>query len=326
MKKLLVGILFGFQIITNAQSGKIFPKPNEVKQLFSDGVFTETVAVSPEGNVYFSDMTIPEFSNNQAGHLYYYSPSKDSIVLFRSPSGFTNGMAFGKNGDLYTVQNNVANSPRDVQRTDMKTGKAYIVTNSFEGKDFNSPNDIVIDKSGRIYFTDVRYMDYGTIEIPFFGVYMIDLDGKVSAVIKNLSAPNGITISPDQKYLYVAEHPYTSLDNLHSPGEFGHMKIVRYALDKNGIPVFDKIFVDYGFKEGADGIKVDSNGNVYAAVRDENRKGIYVYSPDGTEIDYLPTPEKPANLAFGKGNYKNTLYIAAGKSLYSVNTARQGNY
>jgi gluconolactonase len=98
--------------------------------------------------------------------------------------------------------------------------------------------------------------------------------------------------------------------------KFKAMSIKAYDLHPDGHVTFRKTVVDYGVKEGADGLIIDDAGNLYAAVRDEARPGIRIYSPAGQEIGYIPTPEKPTNLAFG-GDH-NTLYITAAKSLYRV--------
>ncbi len=167
-----------------------------------------------------------------------------------------------------------------------------------------------------LYVTDPRYVGTEPIEQPIFGVYRIDADGKVTPIIINLEAPNGIAISPDQKMLYVTEHPYTSHNLLLGKAKFKAMSIKAYDLYPDGHVTFRKTVVDYGVKEGADGLIVNAAGYLYAAVRDEARPGIRVYSPNGQEVSYIPTPEKPTNLAFTKD--QNTLYITAGKSLYRV--------
>ena len=289
--------------------------PTKLEKLFGDGVFTEAIAVAPNGTVYFCDITNPQTSGNQVGHLYQFEPKTSRVSIFRSPEYQCNGMKFTTTGDMITVHTNNGGS-RNVVHTDMRTGKSYILASGFNSRPFNSLNDLVIDAKGRLYVTDPRYVGTEPIEQPIFGVYRIDLDGKVTPIISNLDAPNGIAISPNQKTLYVTEHPYTSHNLLLGEAEFKTMSIKAYDLHSDGHVTFRKTLVDYGVKEGADGLVVDVAGNLYAAVRDEARTGIRVYSPNGQEIGYIPTPEKPTNLAFGKDH--NTLYITAGKSLYRV--------
>ena len=289
--------------------------PTKLEKLFGDGVFTEAIAVAPNGTVYFCDITNPQTSGNQVGHLYQFEPKTSRVSIFRSPEYQCNGMKFTTTGDMITVHTNNGGS-RNVVHTDMRTGKSYILASGFNSRPFNSLNELVIDAKGRLYVTDPRYVGTEPIEQPIFGVYRIDLDGKVTPIISNLDAPNGIAISPNQKTLYVTEHPYTSHNLLLGEAEFKTMSIKAYDLHSDGHVTFRKTLVDYGVKEGADGLVVDVAGNLYAAVRDEARPGVRVYSPSGQEIGYIPTPEKPTNLAFGKDH--NTLYITAGKSLYRV--------
>lgn len=317
MKTLILALLLCLkvEVVAVAQSNLSLSKPVKLEKLFGDGVFTEAVAVAPNGIVYFCDITNPQTSGNQVGHLYQFEPKTSCVSIFRSPEYQCNGMKFTTTGDMITVHTNNGGS-RNIIRTDMRTKKSYVLASGYNSRLFNSLNDLAIDAKGRLYVTDPRYVGIEPIEQPIFGVYRIDLDGKGTSVITNLEAPNGIAISPDQKTLYVTEHPYTSHNLLVGEAEFKAMSIKAYNLHSDGRVTFHRTLVDYGVKEGADGLIVDAAGNLYAAVRDEARPGIWVYSPNGQEIDYIPTPEKPTNLAFGEDH--NTLYITAGKSLYRV--------
>ena len=317
MKTLILALLLCLKVgvVAVAQSNPSPSKTAKLEKLFGDGVFTEAVAVAPDGNVYFCDITNPQTSENQVGHLYQFEPKTSRVSIFRSPEYQCNGMKFTTSGDMITVHTNNGGS-RNIIRTDMKTKKSYVLASGYNNRPFNSLNDIVIDVKGRLYVTDPRYSGTDAIEQPIFGVYRVDLDGRVTPIITKLDAPNGIAISPDQKTLYVSEHPYTSHNIFLGQAEFKAMSIKAYDLHPDSRVTFRKTLVDYGVKEGADGLIVDSAGNLYAAVRDEARPGILVYSPNGQEIAYIPTPERPTNLAFGKN--RNTLHITAGKSLYRV--------
>jgi gluconolactonase len=288
---------------------------NKLEKLFGDGVFTEAVAVAPGGTVYFCDITNPQTSGNQVGHLYQFEPITGRVSIFRSPEYQCNGMKFTTTGDMITAHTNNGGS-RNVVYTNMRTGKSHILASGFNSRPFNSLNDLVIDAKSCLYVTDPRYVGTEPIEQSIFGVYRIDPNGKVTPVITNLEAPNGIAISPDQKTLYITEHPYMNHNLLLGKAKFKAMSIKAYDLHPDGHVTFRKTVVDYGVKEGADGLIIDDAGNLYAAVRDEARPGIRIYSPAGQEIGYIPTPEKPTNLAFG-GDH-NTLYITAAKSLYRV--------
>lgn len=330
LNKKITGVFFTLALITIAgsnsafsQTGKIFQPDAKLEKLWGEGIFTEGVAAAPDGAIYFCDISIPDTPEKQAGHIFKFDPKTRQIMLFRSPSNQSNGMKFDAKGNMLTVQANFGGT-RDILRTDMNTGKAYVYASRFNNKPFNSLNDLTIDNKGRLYVTDPRNLGDEPLEQPFFGVYRIDLDGTVKPIITDLLAPNGIAISPDQKTLYVSEHPYTCNDIVRYKCKFRAMSIKAYDLSDTGEATFRKTLVDYGETEGTDGMIVDAEGNIFAAVRDEKRKGIRVYSSEGLELDYIATPEKPTNVSFGKGTEKKVLYITAGKSLYRIATTKQG--
>jgi len=182
----------------------------------------------------------------------------------------------------------------------------------------------VLDARGRIYFTDPRYVGWEPIEQPVQGVYRIDLDGRVSLIVADAVKPNGIAVSPDQATLYVAAHDNGSFSDL--PPEMqaapGRKALLAYDLAPDGSAKFRRTVVDFS-PAGPDGIGVDRDGNIYCAVQGE-RQGIYVYSPVGKELAYIPTPESPTNVKFGRGGDAQTLFITAGKSLYRIRVERTG--
>ncbi len=110
---------------------------------------------------------------------------------------------------------------RRVIRTDMKTGMSYIIAGMYEGRKFNSPNDVTIDERGRIYFSDPRYLGHESIDQPVMGVYRIDLDGSIHRIITDAGKPNGVCVSPDQKTLYVVsnDNGATAIERLAKPAD-----------------------------------------------------------------------------------------------------------
>jgi gluconolactonase len=214
----------------------------------------------------------------------------------------------------------------------MKTGKTYILAGLFDGKPFNSPNDITIDLKGRIYFSDPRYLGHEPIDQPVQAVYRVDPDGSVHRIITDAGKPNGVCISPDQKTLYVVsnDNGTTGIGRLKSEGNTvlepvrkGPMSLMAYDLAADGTAKFRKTLVDYAPEDGPDGLVCDVDGNLYVAVRAANHLGIAVYSPDGKEIAFIPT-EIPTNVGFGRGRDANLLYITAGKSLYRIRLNAKG--
>ena len=298
-----------------------------LEKVFGEAFFTEGAAVAPDGTVYFSDITFTHRSGMQAGHIWKYDPKTGKTVVFRSPSGMSNGIKFDAQGHMIVAEG-ADFGGRRITRTDMKTGKTSILAGLYEGRPFNAPNDISIDEKGRIYFTDPRYVGHEPIEQPFMGVYRIDPDGSVHRIIADAGKPNGISVSPDQKTLYVVSHDNGSTDiskltdDMETPR--GRMALIAYDLAPDGSAVFREILVDYSPQDGPDGLVVDVEGNLYVAVRDQTRPGIYIYSPEGKELAYIPTPELPTNVGFGRGTESKTLYVTVETNLYRIKVKQDG--
>jgi gluconolactonase len=315
----------------------VVPPDAKLEKLFDGGlVLTEGVAVAPDGMVYFSDITFTHVSRDakapiEAGHIWKFDPKTGQATVFRSPSGMSNGLKFDADGNLLAAEG-ADFGGRRVTRTDMKTGKAYIVAGLFEGKPFNAPNDISIDEKGRIYFSDPRYLGHEPIDQPVQAVYRIDTDGSIHRIITDAGKCNGVAVSPDQKSLYVVsnDNGTTGIGRLKSTGNKvdepllkGRMALLAYDLSPEGTAKFRKVLVDYAPQDGPDGLVCDTEGNLWVAVRAENRPGIACYSPDGKELGFIPT-ELPTNVGFGRGPDAKLLYITAGKSLYRIRTNREG--
>ena len=310
----------------------IVPPGAKLEKIFDEGmVLTEGVAVAPNGMVYFSDITFSHVAKDkrgfiEAGHIWKLDPATKKATIFRSPSGMSNGIKFDAEGNMIVAEG-ADFGGRRVIKTDMKTGRSWIIAHSFEGRRFNSPNDITIDEKGRIYFSDPRYLGHEPIDQPVQAVYRIDPDGSISRIITDAGKPNGVCVSPDQKTLYVVSN-----DNGHwgiermpkdAPARKGLMALLAYDLAPDGSAKFRKILVNYAPQDGPDGLVVDKEGNVYVAVRDETRPGICVYSPEGKELAYIKT-EVPTNVCFGRGADASVLYITAGVSLYRIRLNKEG--
>lgn len=302
--------------------------PSATLELLFDGAFfTESPAVAPDGRVYFSDITFTRSSGMQAGHIWVYHPATRKTTIFRSPSGMSNGIKFDASGRL-VVAEGADFGGRRVTRTDMDTGKSEIVAGLYQGVPFNAPNDITIDEKGRIYFSDPRYVGHEPIRQPVMGVYRIDPDGSIHRVITDAGKPNGLAISPDQKSLYVVCHDDGTLDGTLLAPEMkprkGRMALLAYDLNSEGVPKYREELVNYAPGDGPDGLVVDSEGNLYVAVRDKRRPGIYVYFPGGQERAYIPTESLPTNVGFGRGKESRTLYVTAGGSLFRIQVMKEG--
>jgi gluconolactonase len=324
-------IVLGWALPAAAQNAIVRPDA-KLEKIFDGGlVLTEGVAVAPDGLVYFSDITFTHVSKQkngvmEAGHIWKLDPKTKKASIFRSPSGRSNGIKFDADGNMIVAEG-ADFGGRRVIRTDMKTGKSYIIAGLFEGRPFNSPNDITIDEKGRIYFSDPRYLGHEPIDQPVQAVYRIDTDGSIHRIITDAGKPNGVCISPDQKTLYVVSNDNGSWGigrvPMDAPLHKGRMALLAYDLAADGTAKFRKVFVDYAPQDGPDGLVVDVEGNVYVAVRDETRPGICVYAPSGKELAYIKT-EMPTNVCFGRGDESRTLYITAGHSLYRIVLSKEG--
>jgi gluconolactonase len=276
-------------------------------------VFTEGPAADAEGNVYFTEIT--------GNRILKYAPG-ENWTEYRNPSRRANGLAFDPEGRLVACEGAAPGGGRQVTRTDMASGKVEVLADNYEGKKFNSPNDLVIDRQGRIYFTDPRYGDQSGKELDTEDVYMIDTDGRVTRVLTkpDVNKPNGIGISPDGKTLYVA-------DTIAEPKE---ARVMAFDLADDGTPSNGRKHYSFGSGRGIDGMTIDTEGNIYGAAGNnnnppENLAGIYVISPSGELAGRIPAPEDSVtNCTFG-GEGLRTLYVTAGKNLYEIRTRNAGS-
>jgi gluconolactonase len=209
----------------------------------------------------------------------------------------------------------------------MKTGAITVLTDRYDGKRYNSPNDCCVDGKGRIWFTDPRYgADRSDLEMDVEAVYCIDQAGKVKRVLtqKEIERPNGIAVAPDDRTLYVVDS---------HPRQGGNRKVWAFDLAADGSlsKSTQRVVYDFGKGRGGDGLRVDRDGNLWVAAGINKPRGnpgesldvpagVYVISPrpkgKGKLLGRIPIPEDLiTNLAFG-GPDRKTLYVTAGKTLY----------
>jgi gluconolactonase len=301
----------------------IIPPDAQLELLWDQGEFTEGVASAPDGTIYFSD--IP---NSGAGRVLKFNPSTKETTVFCADSGKSNGLCVDRSGRLIAACGaNVGSQALCEITTD---GKVRPIVEKFEGRRFNAPNDLDIHPSGWIYFSDPRYVGTEPIEIDHMSVYRFDpATGAVARATTDITKPNGVALSPDGKVLYVAETDNGSPDvpGAGSGGGKKHMTLNAFPVDQNGNLGPRRIIKDFGIETGIDGMTVDREGRILAAVRTESRPGIGIFDPStGNELEFLPTKDLPTNCGFGRGDDLRTLYITSGKCLYRIRLATEGAF
>lgn len=265
----------------------------EVVKLAGDFGFLEGPEADAEGNIYFTD--IP---NNKI-HIW---TTDGELKLFRDNSGGANGLYFDQYENLFICEG----VNRQVTMID-KDGNKAVIADRYDGKRFNSPNDLWIDPKGGIYFTDPRYGSHDGRELDGFWVFYITPDRQnVIKVIDDLEKPNGVLGSPDGKRLYVADRS-------------GNANWT-YDINADGTLSNKQFFSE----EGSDGMTMDSRGNIYiSSPRNEPDYAVSIYSPEGEKLGEIITPEKPGNMHFG-GKDGRTLFIPARTSLYAIDMLVEG--
>jgi gluconolactonase len=321
MRHSLVGLVWVLAVCISAKGAEdsIFPPNAKLKVESGDGSGGEGPAWHPRLGVLTSGN----------GHIYQLDRDGKSRI-FRKNAG-TNGLLFDHTGRLLACEPEL----RRITRTELD-GKITVLTERYKGKRYNQPNDITVDSQGRIYFSDPQYGKREGMEIfdekgqTVEGVYRIDPDGTVTRVIgRELERPNGVLVSADDKYLYVADN------NNNNVG--GARKLYRFDLRQDGTVdhTSRKLLHDWGTGRGPDGLKPDQKGRLYVAAglnkpnppfepARDRKGGIYVFSPAGKLLTFLPVPtDEVTNCAFGGDDLK-TLYITGGGILYSIPTTTPG--
>ena len=245
-----------------------------------DYQFTEGPAAEAQGNVYFSD--IPD------SRTYKWSPD-GKITLFRKDTGNANGLAFDTAGNLFACEGGRGRVVSiDPQR------RVTVVADQYRGKPFNQPNDLWIDPKGGVYFSDPIYGRAEQMQDGEHLYYVSPNRKNVVRVIDDMVRPNGLIGTPDAKQLYVSDH--------------GAKRIYLYDIENDGTLSHKRFFAPVG----ADGMKLDSEGNVYMA-----EKGIVVYDSAGKYRERIAIPHEPTNLCFAGPDHR-TLFITARPAIYTL--------
>jgi gluconolactonase len=192
-----------------------------------------------------------------------------------------------------------------------KKGPITVLADNLQGKRLNSPNDLVYRSDGALFFTDPPYglpkaFNDSRKETPFSGVYAVVAD-KLKLLTTDLKGPNGIAFSPDEKYLYISNW---DINDIHNTKVIMRYEVAQDGTLSNGVVFFDMNKTDG--EDALDGLKVDSQGNVYCAGPD----GIWIISSQGKYLGRIRTPEHAANMAWGEDGH--SLFITASTSIYKI--------
>lgn len=263
------------------------------------------------------------------GHIFRRDPDGKQSV-YRREAG-TNGLLFDRSGRLVMCEP----VRRRVSRLEAN-GELTVLADRYEGKQFNQPNDLTLDSKNRVYFSDPCYGDRSRMELSdaagrkVEGVYRIDPDGTVTRIITHeVDRPNGLAITPDDKYLFVADNNNDTVA--------GARKLFRFHLKPDGTVDFasQKLIYDWKKTRGPDGMKLDEQGRLYVAAglnrqnppyetQEKPTAGIYVFSAAGELLEFVAIPrDETTNCGFGGDDLK-TLYVTAGGSLWSIRTTVPG--
>jgi len=273
----------------------------KVEKIAEGMKFTEGPAWLPaEKKLVFSDIPNSKLMQwSESGGLSTFRPSEQA-----------NGNILDLEGRLISCQH----AARNLVRTE-SDGRITVLADKFDGKRFNSPNDVAVRSDGTLWFTDPPWGLTGPSELPGHWVFKLTPEtGKVDVVIKDLAMPNGINFSPDERRLYVAD---TGGHAKHPDPAFHKFPagIHCYDVDENGRLGAKR----FSIPEGSDGMAVDVKGRLYAT----HGKSVNVFDADGKLLERIEVPENPANVCFG-GDDLQTLFITARTSLYRVRLKTSG--
>ena len=272
-----------FSSSANAAEVQLISADAKVIEVASNFGFLEGPVADQLGNLFFTDI------NNNIVHKMTASGQISSAY---SPSNYANGLSLDLDGSLLICEQ----SGQRISKL-AADGSVSTLVDSYAGKPFNSPNDLWVHPNGSIYFTDPRYtFPAGEISQDGEYVYLISQDrSHVEPVIIDIPKPNGVVGTEDGKHLYIAS---TEL-----------RKVFRFDISPDGSLVNKIEFAD----QGSDGMTLDQQGNVYLTWVG----GVSVRNPEGEEIEFIQTPQMPANVGFGGPDGK-TLFMTARTSLYSI--------
>ena len=272
---------------------RVVPAGSKLEKLWDEGEFTEGPALAPDGSIFFSDF---------GESIYRYDPKTGATKLFRRPSGRTNGLMFNQEGALIACEGANKGGNRRISITTgiegEKDGTVRTLADRYDGKRFNSPNDLAIDGQGRVYFTDPRYVGGESRELDFEAVFLVSPAGDVKIATRDVTKPNGILVSTDGRTVYVADN-----------NPQGPRHLTAFTVKADGTLGDKQVLFDFGTGRGIDGMALDTRGNIYATAGTGDKAGVYVFDPAGQPLAMIAMPGDPTNCEFGGGMDGSSLYV-----------------
>ena len=290
---LLLGIVAATLPVSPAPAADILEPDTPVVKVATDRGFTEGPVVDLAGQLFFSD----------SGRVIRRD-TKGIVSLFNAPDGGVNGMMFDIKGRLHLCQNR----GHRVSRLN-PDGSLTVLATECDGFPLASPNDIAIDRKGRIFFTDTAFKHGEGDNRTSSGVLRIDPNGTCTLVVDNLRTPNGIIISPDERYIFVSDR--------------GTQRLHRYLIQPDGSLQPDRVVYDFTPDRGIDGMCIDVQGNIYGAAGRDKTTGLFVISPNGELLLHHPLPDFATNATFG-GDDLRDLYLTTTGNVYHFRTSNEG--
>ena len=272
---------------------RFVPPDAKLELLWGEGEFTEGPVAAIDGSILFSDI---------GNRIMRYDPKSGDTGVYRSPSGKSNGLMFDRLGRLVACEGAGEGGNRRISINN-ETGRVMPLADNYDGKKFNSPNDLAVTKKGGVYFTDPRYVGEEPRELDFEGVFYVAPDRTVHVATREVEKPNGILASPDGETVYVS-------DNNNQPE--GNHQLTAFSVRPDGTLSDKRVLFDFGpNRRGIDGMTLDVEGNIYAAAGRGDDAGIYVFSPEGKPLAFVKTPGGPTNCTFGIRDEASTLFVTA---------------
>ena len=269
-----------------------------------------------EGPVWNGEAVL--FSDIPNSRIMRYDPGTDECEVYRAGTNRANGLVLGPEGEIYACET----EGRRISRYDTGDGPRTLVEN-YAGNRINSPNDIVLDRDGRLWFTDPRYSaERSDMELDHESVYRLDPEEEGTwSIIRmtfDTTRPNGLIVTPDVKTLYVAQSEY---------GEDRKRELRAYPIQEDGSLGEHSVLHNFYPHRGIDGMTLDSDWNIVATAGwEKSGPGpmIYVFAPSGRVLETHPMPASPTNCAFGDTDRCSLYVTAADGSLYRARTHRRG--